>query len=306
MKIELIPDHLETKLPENLVELCDRYKASTWFSKLKGKTAREYERYMIALLRSPYGLAPINRINNYTADMIYKRIAEESGITAAKYFVAVWRRIFEFAIKFGYADRNPWRHLEVKSAPARSVSWTEEQVFEAIQWALGKGYKGLAVALCLMYDTGQRPIDILYLTYASIKKDDLGLYVDITQTKRGRKVKPALSLYTIGLLGGEEQVLAQPDDKFVVEIKSRESLNKQFNQLRADKPEFKKLQMRDLRRSALTEMGSASDDLMVSVSGHSDRDMLNIYSVRDRTKALEAQRIRYATRNSKLNTEFKE
>lgn len=57
----------------------------------------------------------------------------------------------------------------------------------------------------------------------------------------------------------------------------------------------------DLRRTCITKFGEtgASDDELVSVSGHQDRQMLNIYSLRSYKKALIAMKARWANRANK-------
>lgn len=58
------------------------------------------------------------------------------------------------------------------------------------------------------------------------------------------------------------------------------------------------LQIRDLRRTCLSEFGDsgATDDELISASGHATRQMLNVYSVRDYTCALTAMQRRWAKR----------
>lgn len=304
MIIEEIEAQLVKKPPTNLVELCHEYRTSSWYLKLSPRTKTEYEVHILALLNSAYGLKPLSFITPRMADVMYAQVVKQRGEHEGRKFVAVWHRIYEFADKYGYADRNPFRKVQVVVPPPRKIFWTEDQVFTVIETALKNGKKSLAVAVCLLYDTGQRPSDVLYLTYGSIKQDKLGWYVDFTQRKTGAQVKPALSQYTLGLLGGPEAVAARaPEDLVVENYKNLQALEKDFANLRAALG-FEKIQLRDLRRTAITEMGEASDDIMISVSGHSDRDMLNVYSLRSRHKALEAQRIRHVSRNSRLNTEF--
>lgn len=304
MIIEEISPQLAKKPPTNLVELCQEYKTSSWFTKLADITKKDYERLMVALLASPYGLKSIDTITPRMADVIYNQVKAQHGDAQGSKFVAVWHRIFEFADKYEYCQRNPWRKVQVDQPKARTQSWTEEEVFKFIDAALAQGKKPLAVAICIMYDTGQRPSDVLYLRYANVKKDDLGYYVDLIQSKRKAHVKPALSKYTIGLLGGEGAIAARdPDDLVVENYRNLGAMQHEYRVLR-DELGFAPIQMRDLRRTAITEMGEASDDLMISVSGHTNRSMLNIYSLRNRQKALEAQRIRHATRNSRLNQEY--
>ena len=305
MIIEEVPEHAAAKQPKNLVELCQLYKTSTWFTGLSIKTKTEYERFILALLSSPYGLKPITHITPRMADVIYAKVKEEHGISQANVFLSVWKRIFEYADKYEYnPGKNPWKRVQTETTPRRKQAWTEEQVFNVIEHCVKTGRKGLAIAICLMYDTGQRPGDVMYLTYDKVKRDDLGVFVDVLQMKRKAQVAPALSKYTVGLLGGEEEVFKAEPGRFLVDgIKNLKALQHEFAAVRKEL-DLKGIQMRDLRRTALTEMGGASDDEMISVSGHSNRDMLNIYSLRNRHKAFEAQRIRHATRNSRLNQEF--
>jgi hypothetical protein len=56
----------------------------------------------------------------------------------------------------------------------------------------------------------------------------------------------------------------------------------------------------DLRRTCITELGEtgASDDELVLVSGHQDRQMLSICSLASYRKALAAMRARWADREN--------
>jgi integrase len=304
MIIKEVEAQLAKKPPQTVVELAQEYKTSTWFTNLSERTKKDYEPFILALVTSPYGLQPLKAITPRIADVIYAQVLAQHGEHSASKFVAVWRRIYEFADKYEYCERNPWRKVEVTTPKAREVSWTEDQVFAVIEKALELGKKALAIAVTLMYDTGQRPSDILYMTYANIKKDDLGYYLDLVQNKRKAHVKPALSKYTIGLLGGDAAITArEPTDLVVDTYKNLTALQYDFALVREELG-YKGIQMRDLRRTCITEMGAASDDQMVAVSGHKDRSMLNVYSLRSRQKALEAQRIRHVTTNSRLNKEF--
>lgn len=304
MIIKEVDAQLAKEPPKTLVELCQEYKESSWFSRLASSTKARYEACMLGLVGSPYGLKHPDVITPRIADVIYKQVQAQHGDFQANYFQAVWHRIYEFAERYEYVQKNPWRRLQVAPLKSRKVFWTEEQVFQVIEYALANDMYYLALGVCLLYDTGQRPSDIMYLTYGKIKKDHLGFYIDITQQKRNADVKPALSKYTIGLLGGEEAVFKADPNAFVVSgYKNLAAMRSAFDKVRKAL-KLPNIQLRDLRRTAITEMGEASDDCMISVSGHTNRDMLNIYSLRSRHKALEAQRIRHETRNSRLNTEF--
>lgn len=292
--------------PKTIKELAKAYKRSSKFAELAAVTRSDYDRQLLTMVQSPYGNSNPTAITPQLADTIYQYVKQERGERQAQYFVAVWSVVYMYGMKFLGLLVNPWQLVSPSKPAARKQSWTEEQVFSVIEKALELGEKSVAIGVCLMYDTAQRPGDVLRLTYGDVKKDDSGWFLDFTQSKRKADVRPALSQYTVSLLdpvfiNGTNPYYPLTDrllnwEGTLVEFRAK------FNEIKKLCNIPKELQLRDLRRTALTEMGAASDDQMVAVSGHSDRNMLGVYSLKSRTKALEAQQIRYETRNSKLNT----
>ena len=286
--------------PKDIKALVDDFKRSSWFSVLTASTMRDYERAMLMLIGSPYRSKKPEEITPRIAEAIYEQLCKDHGLHTAKLFSVVWGRIYKYAIRNEYVQVNPWWGIKKKKLTPRKVFWTEEQVFQVIEKSLELGKVDLARLVCLLYDTGQRPSDVLKMTWLDLEKDEQGWYVKVTQSKRGAKVNPPLSAYTVGLLA-----LGTPSAELFNIVNGRLSAHQQaLSALKSTLGLPKELQLRDLRRTAITEMGAASDDQMVAVSGHSDRGMLNTYSLKNRTKALEAQKIRHETRNSRLNTEF--
>jgi len=291
--------------PATVAELARLYKASSKFANLAHRTRVDYEDKLYVMLASPYKNKAPEDITPALADAIYQYVKANSGERSAQYFVAVWSAVYTYGVKFHGLLLNPWSLVSATTPAPRTQAWAEEQVFQVIEKALEIGEKGIAIGVCLMYDTAQRPGDILSLTYSNLGKDDSGWYLDFKQSKRGADVMPALSAYTVKLLELDDPLAMNNgmawDSYLVGGHSSLYDFRKKFNEVKKLCNIPKELQLRDLRRTALTEMGAASDDQMVAVSGHSDRNMLGVYSIKTRTKALEAQKIRYATRNSRLN-----
>jgi integrase len=206
----------------------------------------------------------------------------------------------------GVIDRNPWRDMETTNTyTPRTVVWSEEEVRLMIATALDMGYKHVAIGIALMYDTAQRPGDVLKWRYKDVYKDEQGYFIVTTTEKTGAKVKPALTETSTRLLEGLGNRGETALDEYLVSPTCRLRDFRYIYRLVQTKAGIRQeLQLRDIRRTAITEMGGASDDLILSVTGHSDRKMLNIYSQKDRQKALEAQNIRNETRHSRLREKF--
>jgi integrase len=293
--VEAIPTDRKLTISELVME----YKKSTWYPKGL-KTQKDYDAILSSMVHSPYAIKAPEYITTKVAEEIYKHYKETSGVRSSEYFITVMGRVWNYGVAHDWIKSNPWQFVKPERPKARQVVWTEDQVFKVIEYALSNGYTAIAVGVCLMYDTGQRPSDILSLQNRHLKKDDSGYYIDFTQAKRGAVVRPAVSPYTMLLLnkhGGTTQY----DDKYLVDCVNLAQFRKGFNRVKRACELPKELQLRDLRRTALTQMGAASDDEMSAVSGHTDRNMLNTYSLKNRQKALEAQKARYATTNTRLN-----
>lgn len=300
MKPLPLVDNFQETRNLTIKELIDEYKKSTWYPKGL-RTQKDYDYYLSTMVNSPYRTKTPDYITTKVAETIYQHYLATGGVRGAAYFNMVMGRVWRYGLAHSWLKVNPWSFVKVVKAKARTVSWSEEQVFQVIDKALELRLTALAVGVCLMYDTGQRPSDVLELQNKHIKKDDSGYYLDFTQAKRGAKVQPALSPYTMDLLnahGGTTQYAG----KYLVDCVNLAQFRLAYKKVRDALDLPKELQLRDLRRTALSQMGAASDDQMASVSGHQDRNMLNIYSLKNRQKALEAQKARYATTGTRLNT----
>ena len=160
------------------------------------------------------------------------------------------------------------------------------------------GRLSVAIAALLCYELGQRAIDARQMTRAAFEGN--------------RKIRVVQSKTDTELLLPVSDVLAEglaklPPDQHQLVINERTGreyedyeLSKAVAEIRdaAELPSY--LWIMDLRRTCITELGEtgASDDELVSVSGHKDRQMLNIYSLKSYKKALTAMKARWADRKN--------
>lgn len=293
---EVIEDNVQP--PETVAELAFVYKTTVWYSHLKPSTKRYYDYYILLLVKSPYGQKKPEDITPKMAEMIYNSLTKDHGNNVANLFSSVWCRIYQNAIKKEWLTVNPWATLEKKRSVARTTVWTEALVMKLVQAALDKGLTAVAIGFMLMYDTAQRPSDVLAMTHSMLKSDEEGPYLELFQSKTGSLVRVAITIYTARLIGDGK------DFEYLVGSKlSLDAFRVAFRKLANSIGINKALQLRDLRRTALTEAGNggATDDELMAQSGHKDRAMLDRYSVKTRSKALAASRARYANRYERFS-----
>jgi len=292
---KLEPDDGPLKTPK-VSEMAIEYKQSQWFKDLTSRVQKDYDRHLRLLSKSENGKMRLDEISRRMARKLHEAVAEQSNAHDADKFALVWRRVYNLAIDLDYIRENPFRDLKMVKQKPRDVVWTDEQVKKVVLYAVEKGYDRVAKLVCLCYDTAQRPGDIMELKRSNIRKDDSGYFVDFSQSKTGKLVRPALSPTTVKLLGITDSWLQWDLYLFTENEQSLTTAQKkyiegQFREIRNELG-YSEIQIRDLRRSAITQMGGVSDDLIMSASGHINRNQLNTYSIRTREKALEAQKSR--------------
>lgn len=272
---ESTPENSNTEKVRTLNDAASEYISSSWFSDLSEETKKQYVRFINFFDRRRFN-RPIKTFTAKDADGFYMEVRNSTSDRTAQYFVSVWRVIFRYAEINGWVDRNPWSIIRVRGVSSRRTKWSREQVALFVDTAESHGDLILAAFIQLLYDTAQRPTDIL-------EADDWILvdnqwFLRITQNKTGAEVCIPFSERAWVLCGcpqpGTRKTLLGCD-------LTLNTLRKRFNALKLTANLPTNLQMRDLRRTAITEMGEtgSTDDQMQAVSGHKNRETLTIYSV---------------------------
>jgi len=150
---------------------------------------------------SPYAKRPIDYITPGLAKSIYQSLISTNSLTTANTFVSVWGRIYSYALDQEWLKINPFSFVQKTRAKPRDNVWTNQQVMAVVNAAMeGKDFP-VAKGLMLMYDTAQRPSDVLNMTYSMVEKDDNGYFIKFRQSKTGVLALPAITEYTATLLG---------------------------------------------------------------------------------------------------------
>lgn len=212
-----------------------------------------------------------NRVSQITpklVDDLYESLTTMGQIAHANMFMKVMRRLWNVCKRKGFVTSNPFEKMGLVKEEPRTTVWTKDQYEMYVKYTWNTNFKPLSLLARLSYVLGQRPGDMMKLTMSNFNKDITE--VKFTQQKTKKKmvlpIPPELKKYIVAT-GGH------------FGFPSVRELNEQHRTV-IKTLGFPPLQLRDLRRTALTEImeSGATDAEGQAISGHSDRDMLNVYS----------------------------
>ena len=174
----------------SLYYIAQEYLKSSWFREKSAATQKQYEYYInfydgraLAVLASKFKASD--------ADAMYQSIKENNGLRTAEYFSSVWKVVFRYAELNGHVDRNPWTVVKIKGSKPRQVMWMRQHVTDIVAHAAAAGDNHLAAFVQLMYETAQRPSDVLHIN--SWYNDGDQWFIYIQQHKTGAKVTVPIS-----------------------------------------------------------------------------------------------------------------
>lgn len=271
----------------NIDTLLNKFKETREWRKLSPNSQRTYQQ-MIDYAIKDYFLIT-NRVSQITTtlvDDLYEKLVKAGKLSHANMFMKVMRRIWNVSRRNKLVTDNPFASMGLGKEEPREIVWTKEQYEQYVEYTWKNDLQPLSLLARLCYTLGQRPGDMVKLKATNFTIDlnsRKPVEVKFTQEKTGKKmhlpIPEELQKYlvastkpfpTMRILNGQHrEVLAK--------------LNLPYN-----------LQIRDLRRTALTEImtGGASDAEGQAVSGHVNRDMLSVYAPTNLNMAKSAMKAR--------------
>ena len=184
----------------------------------------------------------------------------------------IWRALWQVAGALHYcsADHDPSFAIRRETPKGRSATWEEGEVVRLVREAWRQGYCGLACIIAIAYDAQFAPVDSRSLRLQDSRDDGKKLWFAIDRAKTGRDALATLSKRTQALVGA--YVSTRPDTVspeapvFVTRggaEYSKNSLGKDFREIR--KLLFPKdtRQLQDMRRTGAVEAQSGGADLSV-------------------------------------------
>lgn len=245
-----------------------------------------------------------HKLSNLETPMIQRMYDEEVRRTstyAANYNMTIYRIVLNYAIRCGYTRHNPFEKVKKKATKHRKVMWERENVRAFLNVAFSRWqWRNVGLIFYMIYEWGQRVSDILNLKWDNI--DFNTNTVTITQSKRGATVKLPISEGLATMLKQQQKDFFL--SSYVVPQMIRRqgkwtpysiaTLNSYVIDIAAEARLDKTLQLRDLRRTAITETIENGGDLLtvMQMSGHQHAASVTPYFVHTRKGAAKAQEIR--------------
>lgn len=247
--------------------------------------------------------ARIDTITTAMCQRLYDKLTRDGSIAANNDSLSMFRILFSYAVRRGYINVNPFSLVKPLSTKSRKQVWTKRDVKMFITTAFTQWrWRSLGIIVYCAYEWGQRIGDMRLLTWDCFNFDT-GV-VTLVQSKRGVKVEIPTST-------GLRQVLVQQHKDFgwqkyvapmVAINRPRQGLvpysklyvNKVAREIMDAAGISKELQIRDLRRTAITEMVEMGVPVpsVMSVSGHTSVASLSPYIKHTLKGATNAQQMR--------------
>lgn len=255
----------------------------TWY-----KTSRNWEllshnsqifySLMIKTMSSEIGNYNIESITHTKVDEVYNSIKTSVSLHRAVYSCKVMSKIWNRAIRQGYTSFNPFSSMGLPKLQSRPNKWSIEQINKFYVETVSRRIPSLGLLALMCFDLCQRPGDMRMLKFSNISDG----WVNFIQEKTKTRMHIKLSDRIIDMLSELEP---ESEDDFIIKY---ELTNKPYDartyaklvqEIRTDLGLPDDLQMRDLRRTGLSELGDngATEDEIRSISGHVDRQVISTY-----------------------------
>jgi len=264
-------------------QACNTYRGSPSFCSLSYKSQKDYANNLTRACATKIS-GNLMLGNNKLKDVRYKHMTiayddwlDNSGIRAANYIATCVSIVLNYSIKYEAIPHNPMALVKKVKTKPRKVMWQPEQVKLFLDTAYSDfKWRSIGLIFHMAYELAQRVGDMRNLTWKSIDFDNKRM--NLEQSKRGAEVHLPISESLLKML-----VQQKEDFDFQDYVAPRTSpknnsyshytlneISKLINEVKDEANLPKELQVRDLRRTAITEMVEAGVDLVsiMQVSGH--------------------------------------
>ena len=255
--------------PGTLGAYYDRLKLTTKWAKKAPRTREDYERAW-KHLEPRFGRSVLTKITVEDCERLVDELEAERGPHERYRTLKVLRALYADAIVrlrlVGFPS--PAKGVPNPQPRGRSAIWLGAEVAKLITTAEAEGYKGMALAIRVAWDTLFSPVDVWSATVQSIKRDAGGAYIERDRTKTGKEAfghltlatEEAIKTYVEGLgfkLPAEGAFIRQRNGHA---YRSKDTFGDDFRAVRKVAFPGDTRQFQDLRRSGNVEADAAGAD----------------------------------------------
>lgn len=186
--------------PGSLGEAFIRFKGTqTWLGK-KPRTREDWERGW-KQIEPVFGDVNPSTVALEDVDAWYAALLDTVGVREAHRAMKIWRALWRVAgtlntkagQRYCAREADPSLGIRRQTPKARSAIWFEGEAVRLVKQAWRSGYRGLAAALAVAWDTMLSPVDVRSLTMAQLNGDAAGPLFSLDRAKTGRAAIGTLS-----------------------------------------------------------------------------------------------------------------
>lgn len=274
--------------------LCDLYMKSSFYEKLRPISKDQYSYFIQKLCHVEldsgklFGAVHYCDVTNGAANRVYDKLVQlhrtrgGDGIQMANHVLSVAKRVWSVANKWELVHQNPWRHVDKLTPKERKVKWTDKQVVQLLDTAFSRyEWRSVGIIFALGYATAQRTGDLRMATWDNVCFDKNVFITE--QSKTHADVAVPLDDDIMQLLSqqreefGQQQYIA-PHPR-TLQPYALTHLSKTFARIRDAAKLSNELQLRDMRRTVISELAdaSATEAEIMAWSGHKNPQSLKPY-----------------------------
>ena len=256
--------------------LYEQYRSMGVWAKKEMRTREEWE-LAWGVIKPLFADVRADSINFQACDAFYTELGKAYSLHKQHRIFKIFRALMEVAIGFQLIDTNPTYKIANSAPRGRKAIWFEAEVAQLRDTAWNIGYRGLAVAIAIAYDTQMAPVDVRLLTLAMRRTHDRdGVYFETARTKTARDVIATISKQTEALLNRYLAGLGftlPRDQPFIRNrsghVYSKDTLGDDFRTVRTDVFPTDTRRLMDMRRTGNVEAvigGAAPTHLAAKLS----------------------------------------
>jgi hypothetical protein len=186
--------------PGSLGEAFAAYRAMSAWATKKPRTQEDWWRGW-AYLEPFFGDRLPSEVTAQRFDRFHTWLKKTKGVGETARAVKIWRALWHQASKLtsplgGYyceESRDPSKVVHNEQPKPRNQIWYEGEAARLCKAAWRDGYRGLAAALVVAWDTMLSPVDVRTLTLAQLRQDGQGAFFRLARAKTGKEAIGTLS-----------------------------------------------------------------------------------------------------------------
>lgn len=251
-------------------------------------------------LTKDVGDIPLDILNVAKCQEIYWKLLDSvqsgDGTRFANYTLQIIVRAWHVLMKYDIIEgKNPWKFVERARVAPRNKVWTSTEFrnFLTIAFSVPK-WRNVGLLVRINVELGQRIEDIRLSTWTNYDLDEKLYSREVIQKTKERIAGIPMSDDLVQML--EDQKKDYSFQEWVVphpmKLKpySENNIGRVFRQIMNEAKLPKDLQLRDIRRTVLSDLANhgATDTEIMSYSGHKSRESLSPYVLINTSQARNA------------------